>query len=174
MIILKTTKYYCEDYTKIENYDEAQNDKTQTWVLHHRLETHFSNGDKRPENSFLSRDELKALDMYNNRPPEELIFMTKSEHMSLHMKNVKKKDDTKRKISKANTGYKQSDERIQKHIEAMKGRHWYNNGTISINAFECPEGFVPGRLGKFRAWNKGKACNTPHDPKTGRFVKKNK
>lgn len=81
-------------------------------------------------------------------------------------------EETKKKISEANTGYKQSKERAQKHSESMKGRHWYNNGIISINAFECPEGFVPGRLGEFHAWNKGKVSNTPRDPKTGRFIKK--
>lgn len=26
------------------------------------------------------------------------------------------------------------------------GKHWYNNGEIQTFAFECPEGFVPGRL----------------------------
>lgn len=26
------------------------------------------------------------------------------------------------------------------------GKHWYNNGEISTFAYECPEGFVPGRI----------------------------
>ena len=30
-----------------------------------------------------------------------------------------------------------------------KGKHWYNNGIKSIQSFECPAGFVPGRLGDF-------------------------
>ena len=29
-----------------------------------------------------------------------------------------------------------------------KGRLWCNNGKINIRAYECPEGFVPGRLRK--------------------------
>lgn len=33
------------------------------------------------------------------------------------------------------------------------GQHWYNNGTTSILAFECPEGFVKGRLFTNTSWN---------------------
>lgn len=29
-----------------------------------------------------------------------------------------------------------------------KGRLWCNNGKINIRAYECPEGFIPGRLRK--------------------------
>ena len=30
--------------------------------------------------------------------------------------------------------------------DAHKGRHWYNNGKVDKFCYECPEGFVPGRL----------------------------
>lgn len=30
-----------------------------------------------------------------------------------------------------------------------KGLHWFNNGIHNIQSKECPEGFVPGRLGDF-------------------------
>ena len=35
---------------------------------------------------------------------------------------------------------------ILESSEKMKGRHWYNNGFITISDFVCPEGFVKGRL----------------------------
>lgn len=35
------------------------------------------------------------------------------------------------------------------HGMASKGKHWFNNGIIETYAFECPEGFVKGRL-KFK------------------------
>ena len=35
-----------------------------------------------------------------------------------------------------------------KHSEALKGKLWFTNGKISVRAFECPEGFVRGRLKK--------------------------
>lgn len=39
MIDKRRAKSYCkEDVTKIENYDKAVNDKTQTWHCHHRDE----------------------------------------------------------------------------------------------------------------------------------------
>lgn len=28
----------------------------------------------------------------------------------------------------------------------VRGKKWYNNGITSVMAFECPEGYVPGRL----------------------------
>ena len=37
----------------------------------------------------------------------------------------------------------------KKQLYNSKSCHWYNNGIQSIRAKECPEGFVPGRLGDF-------------------------
>ena len=71
-------KYYCKDYTNIENYEKAAADNFKGWHCHHRLETHTSDG-KRREVDILS-DELKSLNMYYNRPAEELIFLTVKEH----------------------------------------------------------------------------------------------
>ena len=76
-------KEKCKDFTKIENYYKAITDDA-LYVCHHRLETHFSDGTPRPNNAHISEDELRTLDMYLNRPPEELIFLTLSEHSKLH------------------------------------------------------------------------------------------
>lgn len=73
-----------EEVEQIENYELAKADNFKGWDIHHRLETHNSDGEKRLVN--LSRDELKSLDMYYNRPASELIFLTKSEHTKLHRK----------------------------------------------------------------------------------------
>src|SRR5574344_2707214 len=84
--------YCCEDISQIENYSLAKADNFIKWDIHHRLETNNSDGERRLVD--LTRDELKALDMYYNRPASELIFMTHSEHISLHrkVKNENKKD----------------------------------------------------------------------------------
>jgi hypothetical protein len=74
---------YCKDYTKIENYEKAVEDKFVGWQLHHRLETHTSDGERRTVD--IEFEELKALDMYYNRPPEELILMKTTEHRRLHL-----------------------------------------------------------------------------------------
>lgn len=72
----------CHSYWNVENYNKAKDNKG--YVLHHRLETHFSNGDLRPYKCNLTVKELKALNVYYNRPPEELIFLSIHDHMSLH------------------------------------------------------------------------------------------
>lgn len=73
---LYACKFCKDDISKIENYDKAVADTTQTWVIHHRLEIHsdYTN----------SREELKMMNLYYNRPVEELIFLTRSEHVKLH------------------------------------------------------------------------------------------
>ena len=75
MICERTIKdYCCEDPHLIENYNEAVNDKTQTWHCHHRLEIELDKTGK----------ELEELGLYYNRPASELIFLTHSEHTKLH------------------------------------------------------------------------------------------
>ena len=61
-------------------------------------------------------------------------------------------DESKKKMSEAKKGKRHSEEHKKKLSEAMKGntnvkgKHWYNNGKISKRAYECPPGFVPGRV----------------------------
>lgn len=75
MIKIKNVKAYCcENISNIQNYEEAVNDATQTWHCHHKLETDLG----------LSAEELKDKGLYWNRPAAELIFLTESEHHSLH------------------------------------------------------------------------------------------
>ena len=156
-----TFEVYCKDYQDIENYEKAKADDFKNWEVHHRLETHNSDGERRLVD--LTIDELIALGMYYNRPAEELIFMKHSEHASLHQKGKPRSAETKKKISEAAKGKHRSDETKKKMGEAQKGHtvseetrkkiseaekcsHWYNNGKINIRTKECPDGFVPGRL----------------------------
>src|SRR5574344_1252507 len=85
----KRQHYCCEEISQIENYELAKADNFVDWDIHHRLETHSSDGERRLVD--LTADELKVLDMYYNRPASELIFMTHSEHRSLHNMKGKKK-----------------------------------------------------------------------------------
>lgn len=59
---------YCRHPELIENYDKAVADTTQVWEVHHRRE------------EFYSQKELKERGEYFDRPPEDLIFLTKAEH----------------------------------------------------------------------------------------------
>ena len=149
-------KQYCKEYEKIENYQKAKKDNFKGWECHHRLETHTSDGERRLVD--ITKKELIALDMYYNRPADELIFLTLKEHNTFK-KGKPKSEEAKKKIREAhkgkpgpNKGKKFSEEHKKKMREAHKGnknvrgKHWYNNGKISKRAYECPEGFVPGRL----------------------------
>ena len=101
MISKYVNKYCCEDISLIENYDKAIADTKQIWHCHHRKEI--------DEN--LSLKQIKEQELYYNRPASELIFLTKSEHQSLH------------RMGKPTTlGRKHSKEEIQK----MRTNHKIN------------------------------------------------
>lgn len=91
--ILHAYAYCKEDISLIENYDIAINDNKR-YVCHHK-------------NGLLkSRTELIEQKLYFNRPADELIFMEIAEHNSLHNKSKILSEETKHKMSNANTGEK--------------------------------------------------------------------
>lgn len=61
------------------------------------------------------------------------------EYMATHPRDLSGKNNP-------HYGITVSNEQKIRQSQKMKGRHWYNNGEISISAFECPSGFIPGRL----------------------------
>ena len=64
----------------IENYDIAMKDNLKGWDIHHRLELH-------PDCTLrFTRHSLIKLDLYYNRPPTELIWLRRSEHIGIHNK----------------------------------------------------------------------------------------
>lgn len=78
----------CKEYWKVENYELAKADNFEGWCMHHRLELH-------PDCSLrFTRKSLIKIGLYYNRPPNELIWLTKSEHMIIH--NSGKKHESKR------------------------------------------------------------------------------
>lgn len=123
MINERYAHQFCrDDISKIENYEEAVNDKTQTWHCHHRLELTL-------DGEFaLSRDDLKLHDMYFNRPYYELIFLTPAEHRRIHAKVQLRTEDANLKISISNKGKKASAETRRKMSESRKGKPTWNKG----------------------------------------------
>lgn len=137
MINEKQVKQYCcEDISKIENYDKAVADKEHKWECHHRLEIQgqFRN----------SVGLLKRCGMYWKQPAERLIFLTSSEHRSLHFKgksswnkgksawNSGKRnvysEETRRKMSEAKKGKPLSEETKRKMSKVRKGEKNPNFG----------------------------------------------
>lgn len=135
-------RYCSEPLEKIENYTAAIADSTQVWHCHHRLEV---------QGQFINSAKLlKKCGMYFNRPACELIFLTESEHHSLHSSHMP--EDARRRISDANKGKTISEEHRLNLSVAMKGNTnttgmlWWHNGTINKRAKECPgEGWTAGR-----------------------------
>lgn len=123
--------YCCGDITTIENYEEAINDKTQKWEIHHRLELTKDGKFQYYANELIEKK------MYYNRPANELIFLMVSEHRSLHSKARKgsinpmygkeHSDDTKEKMSKSKKGKKATAE----HVAAMKKPYKHHDITVS-------------------------------------------
>lgn len=75
----------CKEYWKVENYELAKADNFKGWCMHHRLELH-------PDCSLrFTKNSLIKLGLYYNRPSNELIWLTKSEHGRIH--NLGKKDE---------------------------------------------------------------------------------
>ena len=97
MICIQTINKYCkEDISLIENYDKAINDKEHIWDCHHKLEI--------GEGYTNSTEDLKLMNLYFNRPANELIFITHAEHSKLHHTGHVLSEDTKIKVSKAMKG----------------------------------------------------------------------
>lgn len=177
MISLRSALAFCkEDISKIENYDLAVADTTQTWHCHHKRELVDDNGNLLEKE--ISKDELIMQRKYYQIPAKDLIFLRPGEHMALHMKDRPKRkkgefhqtEESKRKISEHNA--RRGKPGVNKGKKAQKP-NWCNNGIINKRCGDViPEGFVLGRIiteearKKFSEshkgqipWNKGKPSN---------------
>ena len=121
MISIEKVSKFCKDYTQIENYEDAVNDKSQVWVCHHIL------------GEILTSEQLKDHDFYYDVPPCMLKFVTRAEHARIHMSGKKFSEETRKKISEAHKGkipWNKSkkckpitEEHARKMHEAWKGKH---------------------------------------------------
>ena len=92
---------------------------------------------------------------HDNDDPENLIFLSVSEHTILHKPGFKKGNvpwhkGTHGLLTAWNKGLETSIETKSKisQTKLNKHLHWFNNGTTSILSESCPEGFVKGRIVK--------------------------
>ena len=116
MISIEKVSKFCKDYTKIENYEEAVNDKSQVWVCHHIL------------GEILTSEQLKDHDFYYDVPPCMLKFVTRAEHARIHISGKKFSEETRRKISESMKGIVRSEDTRKKMSESLKGRTAWNKG----------------------------------------------
>ena len=113
-------KRYCKDYTRIENYEEAVNDTTQSWICHHIL------------GEILSKEQLIDHNFYYDVPPCMLKFVTKNEHRQIHQNGKHRSEVTRKKISEAKKGKFLSEDTCKKMSEAKKGNVYKKGKTSSI------------------------------------------
>ena len=144
--LIQRKYHYLEGDPKlIENFEAAENDTTQTWVCHHRRELV-------PDRK--SAEELVDMGLYWNRPPEELIFLTNSEHKRLH--STGENNPMHGKDSWAKCTPEERADRASRYSHTMKGvnsrKKFWTDGKTRVFARECPEGF---HLEKFHYWNDG-------------------
>lgn len=172
---MRDYKQYCDNIENVENYEKAKADDFKGWNIHHRLETHNSDGKRRIVD--ITRKELIALDMYYHRPTEELIFLTKAEHKSLHQKgkpsaNKGKKfsEETKRKMSEAKKGKHHSEETKKKISAALKGKP---SGHKGRKFSEATKGKPNGNKGKPKSLeHRRKIAETMTGKKRGPYKRK--
>lgn len=107
---------YCDDITKIENYEKAKADNFKGWQCHHRLELIATGGV-----CDVDRQDLIDWGVYWHRPADELIFLTEKEHKSLHksFKGHHHSEEAKKKMSEAKKGKHKGEDRGN-----LKGKHW--------------------------------------------------
>lgn len=105
--------------------------------------------------------------------PEQIVIIRK--HMSEAQKKIIHTEEWNAKVAASNKafyaagnhnsnyGKKFTQEHSDKISESRKGYKWFNNGFKSVQAKECPDGFVPGLCEADKAkrrghepWNKGK------------------
>lgn len=113
---MRNFERYCENYESIENYEKALADNFKGWCCHHR------------KGIYISKKELKALGLYYNRPAEELVFLTESEHRSLHSKGESHpmygkhhSEESKKKMSDIKKGKRHTEETKKKLSELNSG-----------------------------------------------------
>ena len=113
MISEKIRKFCKDDITKIQNYEQAINDKDHVWEIHHRLELNL-------DGEFAhTASELKRLGMYYHRPYFELILLTKAEHTRLHGKGCS--PEARAKQSSTQKGKPKSAEHRAKISSSLTG-----------------------------------------------------
>ena len=140
---------YKINYKKAVEYFNLQ----KGWVLHHKDEN------------------LKYtdIDRYIEWRPDDLLPMTKHDHMHLHQAGKKNnfcayneahKEEIRERMREAwrirklnpnsychvHAGHVHTDEEIEAQRKAMTNRHWYNNGERCVFTYTCPVGFTKGRL----------------------------
>jgi hypothetical protein len=125
---IRNIKKYCrEPIESIPGYHEAI-------TSHEKYDCHHIN-----ELTF-TKDELIKMNMYYNRPASELVLITHSEHMKLHLRQ----EMPSNRFGKKNPRYGMREENCPAwkgidagpHAKYIRARKLYRNGEISESEFQ--------------------------------------
>lgn len=173
--IFKNCLVFGNKPSDIEGYEEAMS-SDELYVPHHVLEYKYTMQELVDMNRYwlvdaseliwmpqsIHRDNRTLHKGYRDMDARETTYEARAKMSKCH-KGIKFSEEHKHKLSLAQRGKKRgplSEEHKAKLREkskaaqlnnpsfGSKGMHWYNNGTISKFAYECPIGFTPGRLPK--------------------------
>lgn len=171
MIPKRIKEYCCEDIALIENYDKAKK-SAKRWDCHHRAEIlpcgKFSREDLKKFDLYYNRpacelillsksdhSKLHSKDYQKDNNPHFGHHHTKDTKAILRKKRLgmklpKEWCDNIGKSKKGqiawNKGKHLPQEYKDKISKSISGRHWYNDGNVQLQAKECPNGFIKGRL----------------------------
>ncbi len=81
----RSLRTYCTNFKEIENYEEGVQ-SSEPYDLHHRKEIETLDDSTVV---LRSKKELIEMNLYYHRPPEELIFLKRSEHLRMHNEGSK-------------------------------------------------------------------------------------
>lgn len=111
----RMARRYCKDpIEKIPGYENALN-SDELYVCHHVLELNLD-GER-----VHTVDELIRMGMYYNRPYFELVFLSNSEHSSLHNKG---KNNFAFRIKDVESHHRNISESLKGHRGWNTGKHW--------------------------------------------------
>lgn len=92
------------------------------------------------------RDNLSKVNKGKKLSKEHLDILKEVNHTRQRTEEERNKKSEKLKGHKPFWGVNLDDNIRYRIGSASRGKHWYNNGEVEKYSFECPDGFVIGRL----------------------------
>ena len=116
-----------------ESHKGLKNNLGNIWSEESRVKASESHKGKRPSDNCIKKAQERFNELWKSEEfKEKMTGLLKANQYALGNKHT---DEWKQ----------QNSERMKGHT-FNKGRHWFNNGEKQVFQFECPNGFVPGRL----------------------------